>query len=424
MRVPVAVVCVTLAGCFVQEPESSAEDEVAEKIAALQGQVDLMGAQLAALDVDGDGALDCVLPGDLESLVSEADFAVLTTDVDDHERRVEALETYPMARVIRDDLSDPDDTILTVGPGSSDEFPTIDAALASLDDAIIARGTTVVIDVVDGHDESDLAPIVIDHRDGDNIQIVGTPTDSTQNELRFTGHGLQIANGNVLGGFNGFTLIGPGGPTSVGVHVSGGAIATVGPELEVRTFNLGYESTTQSFLIADSTHAQTTSMAFVAQQGGQISANQATVSGSQGSGFRATEGSGITASGAQVTSQASFGVVAYGASGGGWLDATGSRAIGPTSSAYSAGTNAIILANNSEVSGRGSAGYSYLGHDAGVISLSGATQVGSEGSGCVAHSGSLLRVTNGICGAGQLGGSPSVVTESEYSTNSGTIISH
>lgn len=323
------------------------------------------------------------------------------------------------ARVIRTN------TTLTVGIGATDQFATIDLALASLDDAIIARGATVTIDVADGYDMQGLAPITIDHRDGDNIRIVGHPSDATQNELRFVGHGFQVNKGNVLGGLDGFTLIGPAGPTAVGVHAGSGAVVFSGPRIKVQNFNLAFEADSHGVLFADGTTAVAApgvGRGYVAQNGAYVQARNATATGQFPVSFHATSGGGVDATDATASNDM-LTAAAFEAAVGSWMYADGTTAIGPSRFSYYATTNGTLVADSSTVVSRGSAGWSYVAEDGAVISMQSINQQGSAGSPCIAHSGSLLHVNNDVC-ASTLGASPAVTQEQQYVTNTGRIASH
>lgn len=134
-----------------------------------------------------------------------------------------------------------DDIVLHV-PG---EFPSVQAALASLRGRLIMPGARVTIQVAPGSyppagEPASMQGIVIDRPDGDGIHIVGVPEAPQTVQLRFAETtGLTVQTGARLGGLSGVTLVGDrrGEEALVhGLHVLPGGLAVVGPGVEVDDF--------------------------------------------------------------------------------------------------------------------------------------------------------------------------------------------
>ena len=170
-------------------------------------------------------------------------------------------------------------------------YVTINDALASLDDAVIASGVIVTVEVAAGT-YAMTAPITIDHRDADNIHIVGAGSGSTI--LGFTAsNGVQVLNGNSLGLLEGVTFVGDGETYEAnGVYVADNAFAEVGPDVVVDNFGgYGFRASWGGVLIADGTTVTGSFGGYMAESGSVVRAVGATVSATTNFGFVASRGS-------------------------------------------------------------------------------------------------------------------------------------
>jgi hypothetical protein len=127
-------------------------------------------------------------------------------------------------------------TTINVAPTGGD-FATVHEALASLAEKSISPNAIVTIKLADGvygHTQ----PIVMNHPNGSQIQIIGNTADQAAVRLEFTDCiGVQVENAHALGGINGLTLRGGGsGPAQHGVLVGELSFASLGPALTIENF--------------------------------------------------------------------------------------------------------------------------------------------------------------------------------------------
>jgi hypothetical protein len=128
---------------------------------------------------------------------------------------------------------------VTVNVSVGGQYPTISAALRSLEDKVI-RGR-VTIQVADGA-YVEPASIVLDHPDGARIRIRGNAANATSVVLSFSSDfGVQVGPAAALGGLEGMTLrraASPGQPF-IGIKVFNTSFADLGPNLRIEGFNYG-----------------------------------------------------------------------------------------------------------------------------------------------------------------------------------------
>ncbi len=222
------------------------------------------------------------------------------------------------ARVISETTAGVVSGVLTLNVPA--DFADVNLALGSLDNAIIASGVTVKIQVADDDSPYVYAdPIVIDHRDGDNIQIVGNPANPSQVRFEFGGSdALYVSKGNAIGLLDGVTLDGLGlGGT--GVHADNGAVVRLG-SVAVLNFDVGMHASLGSLLIADGAESAYNLGNGIEAFGATVSAQNALVEHNGGNGLALNAGSVALARGAQLQHNDGSGLVVWG---GGYADVDG-----------------------------------------------------------------------------------------------------
>lgn len=129
---------------------------------------------------------------------------------------------------------------LTVATGGPSLLATIHDALEAIHEWAISPTGWVKITVPDGI-HSYTETIRFDHPHGARIGVEGNITTPGDCVLQFTGNiaGVYARDGAAIGGFNGFRLEKVGTKENVGVLVDNGAIAHVGPNLEIDNFYYG-----------------------------------------------------------------------------------------------------------------------------------------------------------------------------------------
>jgi len=133
------------------------------------------------------------------------------------------------------------------------EYETIQAALAFLDDKMIAKSAVVAIQVADGT-YSNYNTINANHPNGKKIHIIGNTADKSKCTIKFsvnTSIGLQVNNGNTLGLIDGFTFIGNEKEESHGILANGNATIICGKHMTVKNFYRGITSFRGSFIHAN-----------------------------------------------------------------------------------------------------------------------------------------------------------------------------
>jgi hypothetical protein len=227
--------CFDLVGDVNGDGTADADDcvgaEGAQGTPGTQGSAGQDGANCYDLlgDANGDGtadADDCLgAPGaqgppgtdgttpDLSAYATLADLQVVADDL------------LLAARVI-----DASQEIVVAADGSGD-FLTLEEALLSLDDAIITSTAAITIGIEPGV-YAMTGTVEVDHRDGDQIFIVGRGAGPGDVILDFgpsMQDGFHVRNGNALGGLDNLTLRGSfAGGTAAGILIIENASARLG----------------------------------------------------------------------------------------------------------------------------------------------------------------------------------------------------
>lgn len=128
------------------------------------------------------------------------------------------------------------------------EYADIGEALFFLDDKRIAKDVTVTIQVADGT-YNNHPTIVLDHPNGDRIEILGNTSSPGNVVLNFVGQkGIYASNGNTIGKIDGFTLVGDQTNHGIGAYYNASII--LGPNMIVRNFRSGIVSRSKATVYA------------------------------------------------------------------------------------------------------------------------------------------------------------------------------
>lgn len=197
------------------------------------------------------------------------------------------------------------DTTLEV-PGS---FANIQTAMAYLNDKTFNADVTVNIQVDDGTYTS-YDPINFHHPQGNQIKILGNTSNASACELQFdgTGNGITIANGNVLGEMNGFTLTGSN-DTFVGILVTGRSQANLGNEMVVQDWEMGAYVNFSGHLLADYLETKSNGEhGLVCDLSSTVRANYLNSNNNGGHGVSVSLGSSAVLDNATLSSNSNYGI--------------------------------------------------------------------------------------------------------------------
>lgn len=219
------------------------------------------------------------------------------------------------------------------------DAPDVNAALRSLDDAVIASEAVVTIAIADGtyrYTES----IEVRHRDGDRIHIIGNTGDPSAVTLEFPAleNGILATTGNQLGYVDGLTLDGLDAPDSHGLEASVGGVVRAGPHLIVRGFQDGFRADKGGVLFVDGEAEPMPANACLPSSPHALSTDNAR------SGFLSVRGSVIFAPAAEAASNGTHGFTADRSS---TLDVAFALAHDNTRNGFSAAGRSAILAEDS-----------------------------------------------------------------------------
>ncbi len=116
------------------------------------------------------------------------------------------------------------------------EYPSLQAALNELDEKPISREVTVTIQIADGTYNLG-EPVIINHPNASQIQIVGNQTDPSLCKLVFnSSNGIEISDSTSLALIDGIEIEGNG---TYGVLVNRSSSLTLGENVVVKNFNHG-----------------------------------------------------------------------------------------------------------------------------------------------------------------------------------------
>lgn len=310
MRGPMALALAAMAGCLYPPSTTAAQREVEERLSSLEAGNELLVQLVEDLQVE-----NASLQAEIDGLRQDAD--ELGEDVD--QLFAEAADD---ARVVAADI------VLDV-PAS---YVDVNAALGSLDDAMITSDATVTIQIAPGtYDYYD--SIEVTHPNSDRIQIVGDATGLV--ELAFHGpYGLVVSNGAHLDLLRDVVLTSDGSLRGNGIVATrcssialAGSISVSGFEEDgVRATHGGVVTSTATSLV--------------------VSDN--------GTGVRATHHGVAVVPEAAVSNSVVHGVEA---DRGGLVDSESSSSIGNGGGGYHAGGSSALFAFQSTASGNAGDGY-------------------------------------------------------------------
>ncbi len=118
------------------------------------------------------------------------------------------------------------------------QFPTVAAALASLNGRRIAPPALVRVRLADGT-YPQAGTLNVGHPDGESIQIIGNVTTPANVTLSFSNaNGVVLAEGMSLGWLDGVRVLNTAGSTTTGIVVQGGRLS-MGTKVEIAGFSYG-----------------------------------------------------------------------------------------------------------------------------------------------------------------------------------------
>lgn len=212
------------------------------------------------------------------------------------------------------------------------DYPTIQAALACVNDKEIPEGVTVTIQVADGT-YTDYETIQISHSQGSRINIIGNTTSPDQLVIKFKAStkGILLEDGSVLGLIDGFTFDGVN-KSANGITVNDSSHLTTGSSVVCKNFKTGLRANRNStvrcpYIVVNyndygiiasggadvycgySEAKHNTNDGYHAQYMAHLDARESTAS-NNANGFYANTGAYMTLSNATATSNSSLGVCA------------------------------------------------------------------------------------------------------------------
>lgn len=204
------------------------------------------------------------------------------------------------------------DTTLNV----PEDFPNINAALASINDKVIKKDSIVTIQVNNCAANDSNSTVLVTHPQGQNIHIIGNPQDPGACVLQFVGvDGFHVTNNANLGYLDGFHIKGTEVGGTEGIRASNGGKISVGPNVWVSDFNFGFSAFYRGKIFANHTVSFShTDSGYVSQYGGYLQAQHAESYGNAQEGFEAWAGGLLLASHSHAYGNAGRGVIAHDAS--------------------------------------------------------------------------------------------------------------
>lgn len=277
-----------------------------------------------------------------------------------------------------------EDTVFNV----PEDYPSIQDALAHLDDWLIAANATVTIQVNAAATYD--APIEIRHANGDRIQIQGD--DNAPVTLTFTGcTGVSVPFGRKLGLLSGLHLQGDGSGDFDGVVASDGAMIVIGPSVVVSGFGgSGIKALRTATIHAGGATASNNGVAGVyADYGSFVTLLHGTLEGNGGAGVYSGINANVQASGCTIRDNGTHGVNAVA---GAFVQANDALIQGNGGRGLNALNGAVINAVNVQVRDNGT-----TVNDPGIyasinstITATAGQAIGNTGSGVMANARSYI----------------------------------
>lgn len=301
------------------------------------------------------------------------------------------------------------------------DYATIEDALAWLGERLIAPDATVTIQLADGV-YALTETLVVNHRDGSRIEIVGNLADPSRVELSFSGvSGIEVSYGSALGYLDGVTLVGDLTPDTDGVYVHRNGLLACGGNVVVEGFGAdGFKADWGGVIIADDTTSTGNDGGYYAINGSLISADRSEASSSRNTGYVAISASYLSATYSASESNADTG----------YYSGFGSTVAAGYSAARNNGGHGASAASAGALDARGAdlASNGQQGVSAGPFAfayMNGATLTDNAGIGAVASTGSFLYLqgvtesgSGGGCGVQVLYGADAYIGGATFSTDS------
>gem|GEM_PF-788618 len=191
-----------------------------------------------------------------------------------------------------------------------EDFPNINAALASLNGVVIKKDSIVTIKVNNCAVNDPNASVVVDHPQGQNIHIIGDVQNPDNCQLLFYGVNGFVVNNSRLGLIDGFHI--KGNENSVGIYATNLADIRVGKNTWISDFYIGIQSVNGSILNANDTVSFSHGNAgYASVQGAVLHAQRTESYGNAEEGFDAWNSGYINASSANAYNNAWRGVIAH-----------------------------------------------------------------------------------------------------------------
>jgi len=234
------------------------------------------------------------------------------------------------------------------------DIETIQDALNCLGNYKIAANVIVTISVTE-QPSNIYQTITVNHSDGDRIHIVGACKNDPNGmcTLQFAAgeNGLVVQNGNKLGLFDNFTLLGSQASSTneiAGVLADKNGTIILGHNITVEEFYNGIWANNHSYIFAQYDRANNNYNGMLAQYNSTINAEHSLVEKNQAGGIKSSQTSGIDAQHAKSDNNATNFQAMY-SSNLNLKDATSENSTGNTG-IYS-GTASSVIANGITASG-------------------------------------------------------------------------
>jgi len=191
-----------------------------------------------------------------------------------------------------------------------EDFPNINAALASLNGVVIKKDSIVTIKVNNCAVNDPNTSVVVDHPQGQNIHIIGDVQNPDNCQLLFFGVNGFVVNNSRLGLIDGFHI--KGNESSSAIYATNLADIRVGKNTWMSDFNFGAYAGNGAFLSArDTVSFSNGNAGYLSAQGGVLDAQRAESYGNTQEGFDAWNSGYINASSTNAYNNAGRGFIAH-----------------------------------------------------------------------------------------------------------------
>lgn len=191
-----------------------------------------------------------------------------------------------------------------------EDFPNINAALASLNGVVIKKDSIVTIKVNNCAVNDPNTSVVVDHPQGQNIHIIGDVQNPDNCQLLFNGVDGFVVNNSRLGLIDGFHI--KGNENSSAIYATNLADIRVGKNTWMSDFDFGAYAGNGAFLSArDTVSFSHGNAGYLSAQGGVLDAQRAESHDNAEEGFDAWNSGYINASSANAYNNTLRGFIAH-----------------------------------------------------------------------------------------------------------------